>query len=229
MPPVHRSTPATTRRRRGIGRPPTGATHAVGREALITKACELLTRLPPSEVTRAAVARSMGVDPSLIRYYFRDRATLLLAAVERLTKQFVADVEDDKRKSDANAPDRLRARLTSLLRLNFTYPHFHQLIVDEVSSMNSTAARELLERLTARGLDSYRGIMQAGVKDGSLRDVNIRFLFIAIIGMTHFFVSGAPIVRIAVGEDAYNEGLMEQYGKFLCDILLHGLQADKKR
>jgi hypothetical protein len=45
--------------------------------------CELLTQLPPNPITRAEVARNMSVDPSLIRYYFRDRSMLLLAAVAR--------------------------------------------------------------------------------------------------------------------------------------------------
>jgi TetR/AcrR family transcriptional regulator len=216
----------TSRRRRGIGRPAAGATHCVGREVLIEKACELLTKLPPSKVTRAAVARASGVDPSLIRYYFRDRATLLLSAVERLTRQFVTMVEDDTRAhDDVAAEDRLRSRVVSLLRLIHAYPHFHQLIVDEVAGMHSPEASELLGRLTDRGLASYRSIINSGVEAGSMRRVDVRLLFIAIIGMSHFFVSGSAIVRSAMGDNAYDEDLMERYGRFICDLLLRGLRT----
>jgi TetR/AcrR family transcriptional regulator len=218
--------PATPRRRRGIGRPPAGTAHAVGRETLIAKACELLTRLPPSQVTRAEVARSTGVDPSLIRYYFRDRATLMLAAVERLTAEFVHNIEDDASLRGNGSPrDQLRARVLSLFRLTYAYPYFHQLIVDEIANMNVPAARKLLQNLSDSGLRSYANIMEAGAQDGSLRRVDNAFLFISIIGMTHFFTTGAAVVKTTIGKREYNDALAEQYGDFICDLLLNGLHA----
>jgi len=39
-------------------------------------------------VGRAAVAREAGVDPSLIRYYFKNRSLLLLAAFKKLTDEY---------------------------------------------------------------------------------------------------------------------------------------------
>jgi AcrR family transcriptional regulator len=47
----------------------------------------MLTRLPPNNITRAEIARHMNVDRSLIRYYLRDRSTLLIAAAERLLRR----------------------------------------------------------------------------------------------------------------------------------------------
>jgi AcrR family transcriptional regulator len=37
-------------------------------------------------VTRAALARHAGVDPNLIRYYFEDRDSLLLAVIEEIMR-----------------------------------------------------------------------------------------------------------------------------------------------
>src|SRR5450432_3263821 len=58
-----------------VGRPgqPASSAGSVGPEALIQLTCEMLTRIPPGDVTRAAVARHAGVDPALIRYYFKNR------------------------------------------------------------------------------------------------------------------------------------------------------------
>jgi TetR/AcrR family transcriptional regulator len=193
---------------------------------LIAKACELLTRLPPSQVTRAEVARSTGVDPSLIRYYFRDRATLMLAAVERLTVQFVENVDEyATSRGDGNPRERLRARVLALFRLTYAYPYFHQLIVDEIANMHVPAARRLLQNLSDTGLKSYGDIIDDGVRDGTLRRVDNAFLFIAIIGMTHFFTTGANVVKTTIGKREYNDALAEQYGDFICDLLLNGLHA----
>ncbi len=72
----------------------------MGREALITRTCEMLMQMPPNKITRAEVARHMNVDPSLIRYYFRDRATLLLAAVARLTAELSRLMDEELARSD---------------------------------------------------------------------------------------------------------------------------------
>jgi AcrR family transcriptional regulator len=220
---------AATRKRRAIGRPRAGAAHAVGREALIATACELLTSLPPSQVTRARVAEAQNVDPSLIRYYFRDRGTLLLAAFQRLTTDYLTMADDDARvKHSATPEESLRARVVALLRLNYRYPYFHQLVVDEIANMDVPEAREQLQRLTDRGLAGYGDIFHEGAKDGSLREVDNAMLFIAVIGMTHFFVSGKAIVKTAIGKRSYDEKLMEHYGQFICDLLLHGVQGRKR-
>ena len=47
----------------------------------------------PALITRALVAREVGVDPSLIRYYFGNRAALLAAAAARLTELYGEMIE----------------------------------------------------------------------------------------------------------------------------------------
>lgn len=125
--PAKRTAPRRTRpaadKRRRIGRPALGKA-TVGRDALIAKTCELLARMPPSRVTRAEVARAMKVDPSLIRYYFRDRSTLLLAAVERLSAEFIRTVERNTDQSDATPAGQLCARASSQLLHELHYPFF---------------------------------------------------------------------------------------------------------
>jgi len=220
-----------TRLRRGIGRPPAGAANAVGREALINKACELLSRMPAAQVTRAEVARSLGVDPSLIRYYFRDRSTLMLAAVERMTSRFLITADQEAgHSSDESPAEALRAQVKALLRLSCKYPHFHRLITEELAGMTQPAARELLEKLTQRGIGSCDHMARRGKQAGRFRDFDVRLLFIAIVGLTEFFVTGSQIVRIAMGRDRpCDEALLEHYGDFICDLILHGIQSPVRK
>src|SRR6202167_2815730 len=145
---------AAARKRRGIGRPAAGA-QTVGREALITRTCEMLTELPPNRITRAEVARHMNVDPSLIRYYFRDRSTLLVAAAERLVDTFQQLLDEELAQSDMSAAGRLRARISALLKLNITYPFFHRLMIDELVKIDSRPAQRFLDELTHKGVSGY--------------------------------------------------------------------------
>src|SRR5579863_9430081 len=100
--PPAKSTVRNSGKQRGIGRPAAGQ-QTVGREALITRTCEMLMMMPPNKITRAEVARHMNVDPSLIRYYFRDRSTLLLAAVARLSAEFDRNRDQAMQQADQGA------------------------------------------------------------------------------------------------------------------------------
>lgn len=223
----NKSAHSKPRKRRSIGRP-ANADSAVGRDALITKTCELLSKMPPNEVTRAEVARAMNVDPSLIRYYFKDRSTLLLAAFERLTSQFLHMVEEATDSSDTSPTARLRARASALLRLETTYPFFQRLILEEVATMQNPAARKLLQDLTERGLSAYNDILQDGVKDGSLRAVDPLCVWIAVIGMCQFFVASAPIQALARKKSG-DKAFTDQYRDFICELIVNGLHNRTKK
>lgn len=209
-------------KRRRIGRP-AGEHEGVGREALLEKTCELLQGLPPDKVTRAEVARYTGVDPSLIRYYFNDRASLLVAAAEKLMSEFAANLDIAVRESDNSPRSLLRARVGALFDLIVTHPHFHRLLVEEIAPSNASAAKQMMQEMTQRSVGGYEAILTAGAKDGSLRRVNAAQLLLAVIGMCEFFISGMPILKLATGGKLAEKEAARSYRDFVCDLLLNGL------
>jgi AcrR family transcriptional regulator len=213
-----------TRKRRGIGRPAAGQ-QTVGRDALIARTCEMLRRLPPNEITRAEVARQMNVDPSLIRYYFRDRSTLLVAAAERLVDTFTRLLDEELSQSDISPAGRLRARVSALLKLNLAYPFFHRLVIDEMAKFDSKRAARFLNELTSKGVSGYGAIIDAGVKEGMFRRVNSAFLFLTVIGVCEFFVNGMPILRLSMGKGFDERVIAARYRDFICELLVSGLKS----
>jgi AcrR family transcriptional regulator len=210
------------RKRRAIGRPAADG-ESVGREALIACVCAMLSKLPPNKITRAEVARHLNVDPSLIRYYFRDRVTLLLAAAERLTAEFDRILEAETRRAEQSAQGRLLARVSAMLKFEIAYPFFHRLIMDDLPTLQSAAANRFLDELTQKAMAGYGSIVEAGVKEGAFRRVNSAFLFLTIIGMCEFFVAGLPIVRIALGKEFDERAISGRYREFISELLLHGI------
>lgn len=225
--PANRVTKKKTTTRRSIGRPP-ASSPGVGRQALIEKTCELLRTMPPDKVTRAAVARHARVDPSLIRYYFKERSALLVAAAEQITSQFSSAIA--KGVSESRTPaDLLRLRVETMLSTNLANPFFHRLMVDEIVPAKSAAAKQLLHKVNSRGLEGYKSILAAGAKDGSLRQVEPAFLFLAIIGMCEFFLNGIPILKNLIGDDLDEVATTARYREFVVDLLLNGLYTHQSK
>jgi len=207
-------------RRRAQGRP-TDAADTVGPEALIKAARELLDRLPPAKVTRAAVARHAGVDPSLIRYYFRDRDSLLLAVVERI----VADGRARYVPSQAaSAAERLRDRVRAVFQFNATYPFFHRLVTEELAPSASREAREALQRMAGSAIAGYDELLKEGLRDGSLRRVDPMLLHIAVTGMCEFFVSLGIVVKDALGKGVSQPNAAKRYADLVASLVVDGLR-----
>jgi TetR/AcrR family transcriptional regulator len=219
---------AGKRKRRTIGRPSSEA-QAVGRDALLAKTCELLRILSPEKVTRAAVARYTNVDPSLIRYYFQDRASLLLAAAEKLTAEFSDNLGKALEHSDNSARSLLRARVQTLFDLNMEHPYFHRLLLEEIVPSEEPAAKRMLENFTGRAVAGYEFILSAGAKEGTLRCVNPAFLLLAVIGLTEFYSVGLPLYKVAVRKRVDEKTAAREYRDFVADLVINGLTTQAAR
>lgn len=207
-------------RPRAKGRP--DAVDGVGREALLQATIEELRSTSPEALTLAGVAARAGVHPALIRYYFGDKNGLLQNAVQVLVEQ---GQEAARSKIESNAPlaEKLTDRLSSMIALIQANPHFHRLVLDKVYGQTGVAAKEqLLSRITSRGMRLTIAMLHDS-SGAPARPVDPRFLHVAIIGLTEFFVPAKPLLQELFGADADMEDLKTRYIHFLSDLLLHGL------
>ncbi len=215
---------ASGRSRRAIGRPQFGEP-AVGREQLLQKACELLRTVPPAQMTRAELARFAQVDPGLIRYYFKDTATLLVAAAESLCARFGHTLESFANMNSVSAEQRIRSRIAALLDLEIEQPYFNRLMIETVITSETAAAKKLLNDVTARGVAAYRSVLEEGFLNGEFRQVDGAYLYFAVIGLCEFFVSGLPVLGIATGEKPEISRFRAPYREFICELVINGLRA----
>jgi TetR/AcrR family transcriptional regulator len=185
-----------------------------------------LKDMPPSAITPVLVARTMGVHPSLIRYYFRNRATLLVAVAEKLVERFAAQFEQSAL-SEGSPESRLCARIHTLIDLNATYPFFHQLFATEIAGSEDPSAKAMITQFTNRGTATYGAFLRAGLADGSFRGMDPSLLYVAVVGMSEFFVSARRQMEIAQGVVVNETELREAYKAFVCDLVLNGVRARK--
>lgn len=201
------------------GRPSDGQ-DVVGKEALIRAARTLLARLPPAKVTRAAVAREAGVDPSLIRYYFRDRASLLLAVLDEIVRcrEVLAPVEEFETAAEA-----LRAYVRGFFAFHTENPFFHRLLIEEIAQSESPAARDAFHRLNHRAIGGLTDILDRGSREATLIPADPMLLHIAIIGMCEFFFSSGVLLEDAVGPGVVPHDVAARYGDLITDMVLRGI------
>lgn len=206
-------------RRRAQGRPEDGKA-AVGPELLIRAARELLKELPAAKVTRAAVARRAKVDPNLIRYYFRNRDSLLKAVLDQIISERMQTLH---RLEPGSPNERLQALIRSSFEWNATYPFFHRLLVDEVRTWKSARARQTLYKLNQSAIHAYAEVLKDGAKDHSLRRVDPALLHIAVIGMCEFFGSSRFLLEDAFGKNSRPDEFAARYSDLIVGLVAGAL------
>ena len=216
MAPKAPKTRKTKPPRRKQGRPASPA--GVGREALIEAARDLLTELPPAKVTTSAIARAAGADPALVRYYFGDRETLLLAVVDAM----MDDVRREPILGGSDSVADLSARVRNAFRFTQSSRNMHRLMVEEVAA-KSPAAAERLRQLNLAAADRYADLFR---RDGGrmLSPVDPVMLHLAVVGMSDFIASAEPVVAGLIPEGMNSDDFIRKFEDFLVHVLVEGVR-----
>jgi TetR/AcrR family transcriptional regulator len=196
---------------------------SVGPEALVDMALGLLAEQPPSEITRASLARHAKVDPGLIRYYFKNRDSLMRTVAESLTQSLQRRASANPPKASLSAPEQIGARVKALLAFKLDNPFYHRLMMEDMARSESGESRALFDDVSQSAIMRYGNFLTEGVKDGSLRKVDPSFLYMAIIGLCDFYVTASPVILKGLDKKGRKD-TNARYAEFICDILLNGLR-----
>jgi AcrR family transcriptional regulator len=203
--------------KRSQGRP-TATQPGVGRDALIDAARVLLQELPPAQVTSTAIARRAEADPALVRYYFGNRANLLLEVAKQI------GAEANRPPPDAgNAMELLVDFIHSTFRFTRSAKHMQRLMIEEIDTTSSSEMRKRAREWNQQPVGYYAQLQKLDGAD-QLIDFNPLFMHIAVVGMSDFFVSGAPLIELLVPEGTDMKKLGQQYEEFVAQLVLKGLE-----
>ena len=207
----------TITKKRGQGRPVSGE-NDVGRERLLIATEKLLREMPPARVTISRIAREANADPALIRYYFGNRAALLVAVVDRVTAHPHRDVP---RKD--NAAVALAEHIARTVQLVRRAPFLHRLINDELNDVGTEESRARVRGMNLDLVAYYRDMLSA---DGGreLVEADPLFLYVAVLGVSDFFSSAEPLIRELLPKGTDMETVSADFQAFLVRLILDGLR-----
>ncbi len=211
-------------RRRGQGRP-AGSVNGAGAQDLIAATRALLARNPTIKLTRLEISRAAGVDPGLVRYYFKNLDGLLIAVLkEMLEESFseVAALADE----GGDPADQLRRRIETFIRFRGRNPYFDKLFTEYILHGETSWGAETLEVITRSGLDEFRTLVADGRASGIFRsDFDERFLYMIFVASWDFFFrSATPLFPLLFGKEGRQEELVEPYAAFITNLILRGIE-----
>jgi AcrR family transcriptional regulator len=202
--------------RRGKGRPTAGGT-GVGRDSLVAAARALLQELPPAQVTSTAIAKRAGADPSLVRYYFGNRENLLFEVAKQIGE------EANRPLPDGDPIALLADMIHNTFRFTRSAKHMQRLMIEELDSASSPDVREKMRDWNQQPIANYRRIQERD-RDGELRAFDPLFMYLAVVGISDFFATGAPLIELVAPPGTDLEKLGRNYEDFVVDLITNGLR-----
>lgn len=204
--------------KRNPGRPHS-ADASDAREVILQAACRLLKDNLPTQVTNSMIAREAGADPALIRYYFGDRSSLLLAVADELMKTTRQAIPP----APMNIEAFLRWRVDSTLHFARMARSMQRLMVDELAEGGTAEVREAVRQRNKGLVDRYAKILKDQVGD-EIVDVDPLFLHAAILGVCEFFTAAQSVILPLAEPGADPAELADRYEAFVIDLFLNGLR-----
>jgi AcrR family transcriptional regulator len=169
-------------------------------------------------VTSTAIARRANADPALVRYYFGNRENLLFEVANQI------GAETNRPPPDAGDPVELLVEMVhNTFRFTRSAKHMQRLMIEELDSASSPEVRSKMREWNRVPL-SYYAKLQELDGEGKLRAFDPVFMHLAVVGISDFFASGAPLVELLVPEGTDMEELGRQYEDFVTRLVTDGLR-----
>lgn len=213
-----RKKPSPPRQKRSRGRPTDLG--AVGRDAIVAAASQLLEKLPPHQVPNVVIARKAGVDPALVRYYFGNREELLMAVVEHLLATWAASHPPP----DAPVAEQLSAHIADMFDFSCRVRSMQRLMIDGCAEAKSPAVRERVRELNAAAVDNYAQFLHPKGKNAE-SSTDPLFLHVAVIGLCEFFAAAQSMILPLAPKHLDEKELARRYETFIRKLVLDGLRS----
>jgi len=210
---------ATSRLKRTRGRPRSGLA-AVGREAIVLAARQLLEKLPPHEVPNVLIARKAGEDPALVRYYFANREELLFAVIEHI----LATWEATHPAPNAPPAEKLSAHIGDMFDFSCQVRSMQRLMVEECAEAKSPTVRARVRELNAGAVRRYARLLHLDGPGGE-SSLDPLFAHVAVIGLCEFFAAAQSMILPLAPRHMDAAELAHQYQLFIRRLVLDGLRS----
>jgi TetR/AcrR family transcriptional regulator len=203
---------------------PAGTRAGEAREALLAAAHELMAEKGYPRVTVREVAERAGVQAGLVNYHFGSKTGLLRSAVGTISEQMLERVRQAVA-NEGSIEDRIRALIRGIVEAITAAPYGPRLMVEQILFADADVVEEFVERFARPNLTAILELLEEGRIDGSIREVDPRFMIPSMVGSCVFFFLSSPIVRRLYDIEEINAEITQEFAEHTAELILHGIST----
>jgi AcrR family transcriptional regulator len=188
---------------------------------ILDAAMVCLARYGVAKTTLDDISRLVGLNKATLYYYYQNKESIFIDALEREAQKIIADVRKSFKKN-ATAKD----KIYSFLKTYHNYLRNRVEILElnaQAMIENQSFIRKIHKRMREKNIDLMREIIEEGIKSGEFRSINaarvadiMRYIF--DLRRLEFFMDSI---------DKRNQHLdinqLENDSKYILDIFMNGI------
>ncbi|WP_375455759.1 TetR family transcriptional regulator C-terminal domain-containing protein [uncultured Methylobacterium sp.] len=186
---------------------------------ILDAAAEVFARSSLSGATMAEIAGEAGMPPATVHYYFRSKAALYDAVLDRMLESWLSEL--DQIDASGHPAEALAAYIVAKMRVSHSYPAASRIVAGEVLR-GGTKLKSFLVEQFAPHLRTKLDLVDAWKRDSLVRPVDPMRLFFLIWASTEFYANYASEIVALEGEDAMTGDSLEKAARGLVDLILYG-------
>jgi TetR/AcrR family transcriptional regulator len=168
-----------------------------------------------------AIARAAGVNKALLHYHFKSKAGLYSAVLEEHMKEFSRRAQEV-----LSAPGPARATVLRFVSLHFDFisarPYYPFLFQHVMMAGGEPLRRLMRKYLLPVGAALIR-VVAEGIRRREFRRVDPGHVATSLVGITVFYFSSAPIVRLLRRIEPFNKAHLKQRKEHVLEFVRFGL------
>jgi len=192
------------------------------REQLLETASGIMREGDIVDVSLSDLSLRSGLNSALVKYYFGNKAGLLLALLERDMAAILRAV-DALLAKDMDPEAKLRRHMDAVVDTFFRTPYIHRLLMRLIRESEPAEAQRLADSYLQPLLSAYERLISDGVEAGVFRAVDPQLFYFTVIGAADRFFSARLVLRHCSGTDVLDESLRDRYRAHLNDFVVAGI------
>lgn len=169
------------------------------------------------------IASRAGVNKAMIYYYFKSKENLYTIIVETVFEKVSVILGTHLSLVDVNAPEEgIYSFIDNYIDFIYSHRIFVKVLLWDLARGGMIIAR-VVGRVLRDKTEQIREIFEQAAREGYLRPVDPKHLFVSIIGMIVFFFFAEPVVRVIWGEEPLTPEHIAERKKEIRDLIIHGI------
>jgi TetR/AcrR family transcriptional regulator len=168
-----------------------------------------------------AIARAAGVNKALLHYYFKSKEGLYSAVLEQHMKEFSRRAQETLAAAGSG-----REKVLCFVNLHFDFVSarpYYPLLFQHLMMTGGHPLKRLMRKYLLPVAAALIRVIADGVRRREFRRVDPAHMAVSLVGVTVFYFSAAPIVRVLRGVEPFEAENLRQRKEHVLELVRYGL------
>jgi AcrR family transcriptional regulator len=195
------------------------------REVLLETASAIMREGDVVDISLSELSLRSGLNSALVKYYFGNKAGLLMALLDRDWQAIVTSVDALVAKDGWDPEAKLRRHISKVVDTFYIVPYLNRLTMRMVRDSDEKEARRIADSYLSPMYRAYEQLIGDGVAAGVFRPVDPQLFYFTVTGAVDRFFSARLVLKHCFGQDTLTDELRDRYRQHTVDIIMAGILA----